>query len=138
MDNSNNPLNSNDQLFSEKMPEGLKHSILSQANSELSTVRHRERIKSVSIFFGGLVTASVVGVAITRNILKQKNSQPNNLAANDSILDSNVSDSLQSELELADWNDGDFDMMANLEDFENLTEEEFNYILDPSTEGDDV
>lgn len=127
MDNSNDPLNTTDKLFSEKMPESLRQSILAQAHTELASVRGRERIKSISYFFGGLVAASVVGVSITRNLVEKKNSA-NGLAAQDL----EFGESLNSELEIADWQnieqEADFEMMANLEDMENLTEEEFAYI----------
>ncbi len=134
MDNNNS--NPNDRFFTEPIPESLKQSILAQAETELAGVRKREKLKSFAFLFGGLVTASFMGVLVTRNILKTKSSTNATMAKQDQEppsagpnmeIGSDVT--LASEFELAEWKELDLDTIQNLEEIEGLSDEDFEIAL---------
>jgi hypothetical protein len=115
-----------DLVFAESMPQQLKNSILQQAQEVLAQNRKRELLKKFAYIFGGLATASVVGINISRNFPKATGIDPQ-LAELSHFLKTD------DGLIMADLNEDDLDLLAQLDQFEdlmeNVSEDELNYIL---------
>lgn len=115
-----------DSIFSESMPTQLKNSILHQAQIALAQNRKREFLKKFAYVFGGLATASVVGINISRNFPKSSGADPQ-IAELSHFLNS------EDGLSMADVNEEDLEMLAQLDQFDDLLEtvsdEELDYLL---------
>ena len=124
--------NNFDSVFSESMPPQLKNSILQQAQEGLAQNRKREFLKKFAYVFGGLVTAGVVGINISRNFPKAPGVDPQ-IAELDHFLNSddglNMVDVNEDDLELLT----EFNQIVQLDQFddllENISDEELDYIL---------
>lgn len=123
--NNNNNNNKFDSVFSEKTPNHLKNSILKQAEIILAQNRRREALKKFAFVFGGLATASVVGVSISQKFFKY-NKTDAQMAEWANLLSS------EDGLSLAELSDEDMEMLEQLdqlEQFDHITDDEFDYIL---------
>lgn len=115
-----------DPVFSETMPNQLRNSILQQAQIALAQNRKREFLKKFAFVFGGLATASVVGINISRNFPQSSGVDPQ-IAELSHFLNS------EDGLSMADVTEDDLEMLAQLDQFddllENVSDEELDYIL---------
>ena len=114
-----------DSVFSESTPNHLKSSIMKQAEIILAQNRRREAIKKFAFIFGGLTTASVVGINISRSFFKYNKTDAqmaewaNILASEDSL---NVAELSDEDMDL-------LDQLDQLEELDTITDDEFDFIL---------
>lgn len=114
-----------DSVYSEATPNHLKMSIMQQAEIILKQNRRREALKKFAYVFGGLATASVVGINISRRFFKF-NKTDAQMAEWAQMLSS------EESLSVAELSDDEMELLSqfdNYEELEDISDDEFEFIL---------